>query len=77
MALIASGVPFEAVTPGKWQKEFGLLAKKGETKTAKKNRHKARAQELFPDLKITHATADALLIAEYGRRVKQKQRQSW
>jgi hypothetical protein len=34
-----------------------------------KNVSKARAQELFPALKITHATADALLIAEYGRRL--------
>jgi hypothetical protein len=31
---------------------------------------KAKAQELFPHLKITHATADACLIAEYGRRLQ-------
>jgi hypothetical protein len=35
-----------------------------------KNVSKRRAQELFPQLKVTHATADALLIAEYGRRQK-------
>ena len=35
-----------------------------------KNVTKSRAQELFPELKITHAIADALLIAEYGRRVR-------
>ena len=68
MALIAAAIPFEEVTPQKWQKEFGLLRKKGETLMAKKNRHKAKAQELWPALKITHAVADALLIAEYGRR---------
>lgn len=34
----------------------------------KKNRHKAKAQQLFPAWHITHATADALLIAEYARR---------
>jgi hypothetical protein len=33
-----------------------------------KNVTKRKAQELFPSLKITHATADALLIAEYLRR---------
>ena len=66
--LTASGIPFERVTPSKWQKEFGLYKQKGETNTQKKNRHKALAQELFPNIKITHAIADALLIAEYGRR---------
>jgi hypothetical protein len=66
--LTAAEIPFERVTPSVWQREFGLLAKKGETKTAKKNRHKALAQELFPSVKVTHAVADALLIAEYGRR---------
>jgi hypothetical protein len=34
-----------------------------------KNVTKRRAQQLFPQLKVTHAIADALLIAEYGRRV--------
>ena len=66
--LTAAEIPFERVTPSVWQREFGLISKKGETKTAKKNRHKALAQELFPGVKVTHAVADALLIAEYGRR---------
>jgi hypothetical protein len=66
--LTAAEIPFERVTPSVWQREFGLLAKKGETKTAKKNRHKALAQELFPSVNVTHAVADALLIAEWGRR---------
>jgi hypothetical protein len=34
-----------------------------------KNITKRKAQELFPEIKITHAIADSLLIAEYGRRV--------
>ena len=43
---------------------------KGETPAQKKNRHKALAEELFPEVKrVTHANADALLIAEYGRRI--------
>jgi hypothetical protein len=33
-----------------------------------KNVSKKRAQELFPSIKCTHATSDALLIAEYGNR---------
>lgn len=33
-----------------------------------KRRLLAKAQQLFPDIKITQRTADAVLIAEYGRR---------
>lgn len=61
--LIASGIPFEEVTPQRWQKELGCLSR------GDKNVTKARAQQLFPSLKITHATADALLLAEYARRL--------
>ena len=66
--LIGAGIPYDRVTPQKWQKEFGLYRLHDETKTAKKNRHKELAKELFPTLNVTHATADALLIAEYCRR---------
>jgi len=62
MALTAAGIPFERVTPQKWQKALGCLTK------GEKNVSKRKAQELFPTMKVTHATADALLIAEYGRR---------
>lgn len=71
MACIASGIRMELVSPQKWQKELGLIVSGrglGQGDTEKKNRNKARAQELFPGLKITHAIADALLIAEYGWR---------
>lgn len=61
--LVALGIPFERVTPQKWQVAMRCLTK------GDKNVSKARAQELFPALKITHATADALLIGEYGRRL--------
>ncbi len=67
MALAASGIRWEEVTPQKWQKEFSLILPKL-TKTEKKNAHKSRAQQLFPRIKITHAIADALLLAEYCRR---------
>jgi len=64
--LIALGIPFEEVTPQKWQKAMGCMSK------GDKNVTKQKAQQLFPDLKITHATADALLIAEYGRRTEKR-----
>lgn len=66
--LAALGIKREFVTPQKWQKAMGCITPKDWTKTRKKNFHKSKAQELFPGMKITHAIADALLIAEYGRR---------
>lgn len=62
MALCAARIPFELVTPQKWQKLLGCLTK------GNKNVSKAAAQRLFPTLKVTHAIADALLIAEFCRR---------
>ncbi len=65
MALVAAGIPFEEATPQTWQKFMGCRT------GGDKNVSKAKAQELFPRIasKITHHTADALLIAEYGRRL--------
>ena len=60
MALTAAGIPFERVRPQVWQKAMGCMTK------GDKNISKAKAQELFPDKKVIHATADALLIALYG-----------
>lgn len=60
--IVGHGIPFEEVTPQRWQKEIGCLTK------GDKNVSKAKAQQLFPAEKIVHANADALLIAEYGRR---------
>lgn len=62
MAIVASGIPFEDVTPQKWMKALGCLT------GGDKNVTKQRAQSLFPKLKVTHKIADSLLIAEYCRR---------
>ena len=72
MALTCCYIPYEMVTPQKWKKEFGLIFQKKlkMTQTQIKNKDKARAQELFPSIKMTHAIADSLLIAEYGRRTR-------
>jgi crossover junction endodeoxyribonuclease RuvC len=61
-ACSAIGIRLEWVNPPAWQRALGCLTK------GDKNVSKRRAQELFPQLKITHAIADALLIAEYARR---------
>ena len=61
--LAAKKIPFQRVYPLKWQTFMNCRT------GGNKNVSKVRAQELFPHIKITHAIADALLIAEYGRRV--------
>jgi crossover junction endodeoxyribonuclease RuvC len=67
MALTAAEIPYDEVTPLKWQQYLGCRSR------GDKNVTKARAQELFPQVKVTHAIADALLIAEYGRRQWRRQ----
>ncbi len=56
------GIPFIEIRPQDWQKALGCMTR------GDKNVSKAKALSLFPGLKITHATADALLLAEFGRR---------
>jgi hypothetical protein len=69
MALTAAGIPFEEVMPGVWQRGLGIPPrKKTENKGKWKNRLRAKAQQLFPGVKVTLATCDALLIAEFCRR---------
>lgn len=63
MALTAAMIPFNEVSPLSWQSNLQCRTK------GDKNVSKRRAQQLFPNIKITHATADALLIAEYCRRL--------
>lgn len=60
--LMARGICFERVRPLKWQTVMQCKTK------GDKNVTKQLAQELFPGVKVTHAIADALLIAEYGLR---------
>lgn len=62
MGLTAAGIPFTRTRPQVWQKELGCLTK------GDKNVTKRKAQELFPNIKVTHSTADALLIATYGNK---------
>jgi len=69
MALTAARIPFEIITPAKWQSGVGVVGrKKSESKTVWKNRLKAHAERLFPGIKVTLAIADSLLIATYCKR---------
>lgn len=73
MALAALLIPFDEVVPQKWQTAMGCRTGGGRlgarNVTAAKNLTKRRATALFPNLKVTHAIADALLIAEFCRRL--------
>ena len=74
MALTAAAISFDVVGARTWQPVMGVVypgrAKQG---ARDKNVSKRRAQQLFPWVTVTHAIADALLIAEYCRRVTPQQ----
>jgi len=66
MALKCFRIPFEAVSPMRWQKLIGVAVTE---KKDKKRATKAVAQRLFPNNPWTHKTADAVLLAEHARRI--------
>lgn len=65
--LCSMRIPHEFHTPVKWQTAMSCRTK------GDKNVSKRRAQQLWPTIKITHAIADALLIADYARRIRNPQ----
>jgi len=66
MALTALRIPFEEITPQRWKKMllYGTMKDKDASRS--------KAQQLFPSMSLSrkkdHGRADALLIAEFGRR---------
>jgi hypothetical protein len=58
--LLCQEIRLVHVMPSMWQSKMRCLS------GGNKNVTKHRAIELFPSEKVTHATADALLIAAYG-----------
>lgn len=74
--LTAAKIPFQQKVPRTWQKSFGITPrvtgkKEGETEESKtefKRRVREKAEQLFPNIKMTNDIADALLIAEFTRR---------
>lgn len=63
-ALAALGIPHRLVTPSTWKRQMGIDKDKG--------RARGLAQQLFPTAPLSrvkdHGRAEALLIAEWGRR---------
>lgn len=66
MALMAEGIKTIKVTPQKWEKIFGLGKSTDHDKAEWKRRLKQKAEELYPDKKVTLKNADALLILDYA-----------
>ena len=64
--LLSLGLPFELVTPPKWQKPFSVPKSDG---PQRKRELKAIAQRLYPGRQLVLEDADAHLIAEYARRL--------
>lgn len=67
--LVAMQIPFEIVHPKVWQKTMLL---NDTSRQHKKSDSVARANRLFPDLRLTpsrHNEADAVCMAEYARRI--------
>ena len=62
VATASNNIRMELVKARKWQTELKCLT------GGDKNVTKKTAMRLFPDEKVTHSTADAILIAEYGRK---------
>ncbi len=62
--LYASIIPFDLVPPQRWMKHLNCMTK------GDKNVTKTKAQQLYPHLKITHSTADSILIATYCKEIK-------
>jgi hypothetical protein len=77
MALTARGVEFDLVAPVKWQKAMGVLTPKerrAELGHKDKNINKRAAEYMlargaYTNIQVTHAIADALLLAAYCRNV--------
>lgn len=65
--LVGLSIPFRTVRPQKWQ--VGLSGVRGIEYSARKRRLKEIATERYPHLKPTLKTADAILIADFGKAV--------
>lgn len=66
--LTALDIPWGVVLPKAWQSALGIVYPEKSTDTVKKNITKERAQRLFRKITVTHAVADAMLLAEFHRR---------
>lgn len=66
-AAVALGYSLHRVTPKSWQEPLGLGGRRSCKSQAEwKRKLKAKAEELYPTLDVTLATADAVLVLRFG-----------
>ena len=74
--LISFNLPYRDVTPSVWQPKVGFKKPIGNNKNAHKKGLKELAQRMFGNFPLTPGewteAADAILIAEYARKINQK-----
>lgn len=68
--VITLNFKYQEFTPVQWMNAAGIRKERSEAKTAWKNRLKDRAQKLFPQIKVTLNTADALCILDVAKRIQ-------
>lgn len=69
MALTAAEIPYDELVPRSWKKVVGVRPGGDQKKIGY-----ARAQQLFPTIRVTHTVADALLIAKACQILQAQQR---
>lgn len=71
--LLYNKVPYRLVTPQEWQRGIPNAHARS-SKTEHKNALKMEAARRYPHLKVTHAIADAMLIADYAKKIFSSER---
>lgn len=61
-------IPYELVSPAVWQKAYPTHTKASEDKAQHKRELRDTASRLFPEIKVTLKTADALLLLDFARK---------
>lgn len=70
--LLTLGVSVVMVHPQRWQKAMALGTRGDLGKADWKRKLRATAERLFPAVKVTMATADALLLLHYARQEERR-----
>lgn len=73
-AIIDQYIPLNEISPKYWQPFY--VSKSIKDRAERKKALKAKAQQLFPHIKVTLNNADALLIMDFARKVKYNEKPS-
>tara|TARA_R100000655_G_scaffold58794_1_gene97192 strand:- start:127 stop:486 length:360 start_codon:yes stop_codon:yes gene_type:complete len=70
--LMALRIVFFEERPAQWMKQVKMNKNTGEEKSDHKKRRRQVIQNIYPDVKLTNDTFDALWLAEFTRQYKFK-----